>query len=205
MAVTQLASAEDVVAALGRDLTTDEEARVGAILDKASELFRRRSGQQFTPGESTNLLKVTAGFVNPTQRPVTEVTAVVRDCWDHEPVHFSLFENRVHVRHVRSGEMLRVTYTHGGEVPDLVRLTIAEIAKKVLAIDPSAATGVSQHSKTTGPFTEQDTYAAWAVGAQTMLSPDDAATADSFRPKTYGSIIQDAPTRQQNHWPLRVR
>lgn len=189
MAVTQLASAADVKAALGRDLTSDESARVGAILDKASELFRLRSGQQFTSGTSDVRLKSNGGIVRLVQRPVVSVESVTTD--DGAPVAFELVGSSLHTN-LRSHEFARVQYTHGGTVPDLVRLTVAEIAKKVLAVPADARSGLSQFSRTDGPFTDSGTYAAWAVGGQTMLSPDDAAIADSFRVRGGSVIVQSS-------------
>lgn len=187
MAVIPLASVVDVVAALGRPLTPEEVARVDAILDKASELFRKRSGQQFTPGASTDRVKVTANWVELVQRPVVDIVSVVDD--DGHAVEFERLESRLFLSHC-VGRFVRVTYTHGGDVPDLVRLTIADIARKVLSIDPKAVSGVTQRGETTGPFSEQFTYATWAQGGQTMLAPDDATIAASFRVKRYGSIVQ---------------
>lgn len=181
-----LASEEDVVQVLGRALTSDESARVNAILAKASELFRRRSGQQFTTGTSTVRLKSNGGEIRLPQRPAVAVQAVTLD--DGTPVEYDLFGS-VLTTCLRSGQFARVTYTHGGAVPDVVRLCIAEIAKKVLTIDPNAVTGKTQHGETAGPFSSQDTYATWAQGGQTMLAPDDAALADSFRVKFGGTIV----------------
>jgi hypothetical protein len=63
----------------------------------------------------------------------------------------------------------------------LVRLAVAEIARRVLSVDDRAKTGLSQFAHTEGPYTDSGTYAAWAVGGQTMLSPADIALAESFR------------------------
>ena len=90
----------------------------------------------------------------------------------------------------RSDQFVRVAYTHGGTVPDLVRLAIADIGRKVLSIDVNAAQGITQRSKTTGPFTDSWTYATWAIGGQTMLAPDDARLAESFRVKVPTVIVQ---------------
>src|SRR5690554_1298715 len=127
MAVVQLASSEDVVDALGRDLTDSEELKVGAILDKASELFRNRSGQQFTPGTSSVRLRVVADKVTLPQRPVVSVESVVEDVAGGAAVPFDLFQSALTLDYPRGGDFVRVAYTHGGDVPDLVRLTIAEI------------------------------------------------------------------------------
>lgn len=189
MAVTQLASETDVEAALGRDLTTSETAKVGAILDKASELFRVRSGQQFTAGTSEVRLKVTADWVSLPQRPVVSVESVTVDEVSGAAIVFVLYQSRLTLTNVEAGDMVRVAYTHGGTVPELVRLTVADIARKILSIDENAIAGLTQHSETNGPFTEQDTYATWAQGGQTMLSPSDNAVADTFRVRSYGSIV----------------
>lgn len=180
MAVVQLASQEDVEASFGRDLTSTEEARVGAILDKLSELFRRESGQQFTAGTSTVRLKVNGGRVYLTQRPVTAVASVVDD-------------DGATVEHTRKGqwltvpklshEFVTVEYTHGGDVPDVVTLAIADAARQVLSVSSKAAEGVTQYGETTGPFSQQSTYATWAQGGAARLSPDDLALARSFRVK----------------------
>ena len=197
MAVVQLASESDVVAAMGRALTSEESAKVGAILDKASELFRLRSGQQFTAGTSDVLLRVTADRIVLPQRPVVSVESVQYDRLAVDPIlvypiQFELYKSRLTVYYVRSGELVRVKYTHGGEVPDLVRLTVAEVAKKVLSISKKAQAGMVQSSSTEGPFSDSATYATWAQGGQTMLAPDDAVTAESFRVKTYAPILQTA-------------
>lgn len=178
MAVVQLASQEDVEAAFGRDLTPEEEERVGTILDKASELFRLASGQQFTPGRSTARIKVNGGRVFLRQNPVTVIHTVTDD--RGTAVSYELSQRWLTVPRI-SHEFVNVDYSHGGDVPDLVRLTIADVARQVLSINRNAAEGVTQYSATTGPFTDQWTYATWAQGGATRLAPDDLAIAHSFR------------------------
>lgn len=179
MTVAQLASVADVEAAFGRSLTPDEETRVGSILDKASELFRLASGQHFTAGRSEVRVKVNGGRVFLRQNPVTEINSVTDDAGREVP--YTLFKRWLTVPR-RSHEFVVVDYSHGSEaVPDLVRLTVADIARQVLSINPNAAEGVTQYSATTGPFTDQYTYATWAQGGSTRLAPDDLAVAHSFR------------------------
>lgn len=180
MTVVQLASEADVKAAFGRDLTPDERARVGAILDKVSELFRLESGQRFTAGSSLSRVKVNGGRAFLRQAPVVTVVSVKDD--DGRDVPFTLFKQWLTVPRL-SHEFVVVEYEHGGVVPDLVRLTVADVARQVLSIDPTASTGVAQYGQTTGPFSDQFTYAAWAQGGSTRLAPDDLAVARSFRVK----------------------
>lgn len=186
MPVEQLASKTDVEAALGRTLTPEETAKVGSILDKASELFRIRSGQQFTFGDSLVRLKVNGGSVRLPQRPVVSVSSVTDD--DDTGVPFDLFGSVLTVPRT-SDRFVRVQYKHGGDVPEVVRLCIAEVAKKVLSIDPKAASGLTQFGRTLGPFSRQYTYATWAQGGQTMLAPDDAVLADSFKIRLGQTIV----------------
>lgn len=180
MAVVQLASVTDVESVMGRDLTSDEAARVESVLNKASELFRRESGQQFTAGTSENRLRVRGGDqVFLPQRPVVSVDSVTDDSGD--VLEFTSRGQVVTLTSPKGVSWVVVEYTHGGDVPDVVREAVADIAAVVLRIDASAASGATQASETTGPFTRQATYATWAVGGSTRLSPDDVALARSFR------------------------
>lgn len=184
-----LASEADVVSALGRALTSEEALRVPDMLVKASDLFRGRAGQLFTPGTSTVRLKVNGGEVRLAQSPATTVLAVTDD--DGTAVEFTRFEQVLTVQ-MRSHEFVRVTYEHGAdEVPDLVRTTVADVVARVLSIDPAARAGFTQVQETTGPFSNGGTFAAHAVGGQVMLAPADITTALTFRPpRTGGTIVQ---------------
>lgn len=199
MAVTQLASTSDVEAALGRSLTASESSLADFALDKASEAFRREARQQFTPGTSTVRLRSNGGKVYLTQRPVTAVDSVVDD--DGDAVTYTRVGQWLTL--TTSGErFVTVTYDHGGAVPDLVRLTVAEIATRHVLLDDGAREGKSQFSNTAGPYTESGTFAAWAVGGQVTLSPDDKATARSFRPKVPTVYLSAAPTTDSETWRL---
>lgn len=180
MDYTPLADVKDVMKVAARDLTSDELRRCEPILAKASELFRLRSGQQFTPGRSDVRLRVTGGVVFLPQRPVVTVHSVKDD--DGRAMTYKLRKNRLMDVCLRSHEFVTVDYSHGSDdVPELVIRTIAEIAMKVLNVDPRAAAAVTQHAETAGPFTTSATYATWAIGGQTMLAPEDDRIAASFR------------------------
>lgn len=173
-----LATSVDVEAVIGRALTDSERIRSVAILTKLSELFRRESGQQFTPGTSTVRLKVDNGEVLLTQTPVVGVLSVHDD--EGQPVTYTRTGRLLRVP-LRAHSFVVVNYTHGGPVPELVRTTIADAARQILQIDPSAVSGVTQHSETRGPLSWSATYASWAQGGATRLSPEDVALARSFR------------------------
>jgi hypothetical protein len=186
VAVIQLATSVDVEEVLGRNLTSLEMGRVNAILDKASELFRVRSRQQFTAGTSLVRLRVLDGVVRLSQRPVVSVESIATI--GGIELEFTLFAAEATVN--TSEAFVHVAYTHGGEVPDVVRLCIADVAKKVLLIAEKATVGFNQFSEGVGPFTESGTFATWAQGGQTMLAPDDNVLADSFRVKRGSLIVQ---------------
>ena len=191
MDYTPLADVDDVRNAIGRDLTSDEEGRCATILAKASELFRLRARQQFTPGRSDVRLRVNGGVVYLPERPVTTVHSVTDD--DGQPVTYKIRKSTMTVA-PRCPDFVIVDYSHGSsEVPELVLRTIAEIAVKVLNVDPRAAAGVTQHAKGALDYTESETYATWAVGGQTMLAPDDDRIALSFRPSRRPGLIVMQP------------
>lgn len=172
-----LASTSDVEALLGRSLSTVEKAEVERYLSKASELFRLHSGQDFTPGRSEVERIVNAGVVYLPQRPVTEIHSV--KTLDGDDVEYERRDSKLRVA-AAHGQTLVVDYEHGGAVPTLVRDTVAEVGKKVFEVAPEAKSGVTQHSQTDGPFTDSYTYAQWALGGETSLSPADREVAESF-------------------------
>jgi hypothetical protein len=198
MALTQLAAAPDVEALLGRVLTAEEAAKVEAILDKLSEQFRRHARQQFTPGTSTVRLKADGGRIYLWERPVTEVTTVVDD--DGDAVDYEQVGQWLHVD-VDSSTFLTVTYDHGAEiVPDLVRLTVADAARQALLIDAAAQVGAVQSTEAAGSVSQSRTYATWAQGGKAMLSPDDIATARTFRPRVPRIRVLEVPVTPVSIW-----
>lgn len=183
------------------ELTEAEKGRAGRLLAQASARFRREARQEFTAGESTTRLRVTGGAVYLPQWPALEVLSVVDDAG--RPVQFSRVPAGGQVLHIeRPGEFtirpgvvveppggsprlefVVVRYTHGGQVPEDVCAAVAAAVSRVMAIDPDAARGASQVTDTRGPFSRTRQFAAWTVGGQVLLSPDDVALARSYRPK----------------------
>lgn len=72
-----LATADDLAARLGRELTPEEQARADALLADASALIRAYTGQDFTlvVGD-TIVLRPVGTVVRLPQRPVQQVTSV---------------------------------------------------------------------------------------------------------------------------------
>lgn len=187
--MTQLATADDVETALGRSLTTEEATKVEPILTKLSGLFIRESGQRFDGGTSTVRLKVNGGRVYLPQRPVVSVASVTGDCGE---VYAVERVGQWLTVPLRSSDFVTVTYEYGGAVPELVTVAIADAARQVLGISKVAASGATQAGTTTGPFSDQTTYAEWAQGGSARLSPQDLDLARSYRQKVPTVWVQRA-------------
>lgn len=184
---TPLVDLEDIEAALGRTLSDEEKPRALFVADKLSEAFRRRARQTFTVETYVHRLKVDAGGrVFPTRAPLVEVLAVFTD--EGAPVRYAQRHGYIYV-YPWSGDLVVVTYAAGlSTVPAAVRLQLADSARRILLIPDAAAQGATQMTDTTGPFTQSRQYATWAVGGQALLSPDDQALADSYRPRRAGHV-----------------
>ncbi|QWW20133.1 hypothetical protein I6B53_03280 [Schaalia sp. 19OD2882] len=177
----QLASKSDVQAALGRDLSEGEAARIEHLLDLISAKFEAEARCSFTKSERTHRVKVNGGQAYPPIVPIQSVQSVVDD--DGLAIPFRVRAGAV-VVDLPSDEFVTVTYTSGlDKVPDRVRLQVADSVARLLRADPRAAAGQTQASTTTGPFSESSSFAAWTVGGQGLLSPDDLALARSYRPR----------------------
>lgn len=182
-----LVNVEDIEAALGRPLTDSESARATFIANKLSEAFKERARQTFTVKQYTHRLKVDAGGrVVPTRAPLVSVVAVTTD--DGQAIPYNVRRGFIQVG-APATEFVVVTYTAGlDRAPTAVRLQLADSVRRILLIPDAAAQGASQMTETTGPFTQTRQYATWAVGGQAILSPDDQALADSFRPRRAGHV-----------------
>jgi hypothetical protein len=192
MTVTSLASVDDVSQAIGRSLTVEETSRAQHVLDLLSEKFRNESGQTFTVDQYTHRMKADGGLIRFPRTPLRNVISVVSDSL--EPLAWTVEGNAIRVPVLGSDGFATVTYKAGYEqVPDVVRLQIADEAQKIISINPKAREGYTQTTEVTGPLTDGGTFGAWAVGGQAMLSPDSIALARRFRPRKVGRIWVMAP------------
>lgn len=184
---TPLVDVADIEAALGRELRDEEKTRALFVADKLSAAFRQSARQTFTVETYTHRLKVDrGGRVFPTRAPLVKVRAVVGD--DGQPIPYEQRHGFITVA-APASEFVVVTYDAGlSEVPAAVRLQLADSARRILLIPDAAAQGATQSTDTTGPFTQSRQYATWAVGGQALLSPDDQALADSYRPRRAGHV-----------------
>lgn len=170
MALELLAAPLDVVERLGRALTPTEENRVEALLRDASAKVRNVSTQTFTLVEDdvVYLKRSNSGRVRLPQRPVVSVASVtdVNDnAFSYTRVNNEL---RVSTSWLNAFEVepyrcfppeVKVTYTHGGEVPDAIIAVVCSIVGRALGTEPDQSgivqEGIDGYSYTTGSAAAQ--------------------------------------------------
>jgi hypothetical protein len=176
-----LATIADVEARIGRELTSGEEAQANAWLVDASAMFVQRAVQKFEVSESTVRLFPRDGVVRLVQRPVIEITSVT----DIDGVELDYtYDGFQSIYELGTYSPVIVSYDHGSDnIPDDVVAVVAGMVVRTLLIPADAAAGIQQQS--VGPFSQS--YAAWAVGRQVLMSPSDIEVANYYREKTFRS------------------
>lgn len=173
-----LATPDDVGRVLQRAFTDEESGVVEDFIAKASSLFREAAGKrQFTPGSSTVRLRVVGGRVRLDQSPVTAVTSVV----DDTGADVAFIRNGRWLNISECSRFVTITYLHGStDIPDDVRVTVAEIAARALSIPTEVLGGLRSFSDTAKDFSQQGTYDAGSIGAQVFLTSNDREVADAY-------------------------
>lgn len=183
--MTALATLEDVEKALGKKIPEGDHTRVEFIVNKLSTAFCARACQTFTIERYSHRLKVNRGHARPNRSPIHAIVSVTDD--EENPISYRLVRNTIRVE--PSHDFIIVTYDAGySTIPDDVRLQIADSARRIYQIPGFARDGINQHTVSTGPFSKTFQAPAWAVGGQSLLSPDDAALADKYRPRSAGNV-----------------
>ena len=193
-----LATISDVEARLGRSLTVPETSKATAYLEDASALFVQRAVQKFEQGESSVRLFPRDGVVRLIQRPVISVTDV-KDL-NGNVIDFT-FDGHQSIYDLGSFTPVSVTYEHGSiTIPADVIAVVAGMVARTLSINPDAASGVQQ--QTVGPFSQS--YAAWAVGGQVMMSPVEARVADAYRGLNFTSASTIGNPNYAGNYPSQT-
>lgn len=153
--MTTLAASEDVEAVLGRTLTADESARIGAILDAASAAVREATGRKYEAGTYTVTRKARGGKLRlDDPATVTEIVEVGCDGSESAVTGYTLRGDTVYG--LGCAGWVEVTYTTAGDVPADLVSTVASMAARDLTNEtPAGATG---WTVTKGPFTESATF-----------------------------------------------
>lgn len=180
-----LATSADVVAVLGRALTADESARVGAELDKASAFIRAETRRPFDPAEVTVSRKVrdngTVLLVD-----ADDVSAVVEvDCDGDESTITGWTQRGSKVYGLTPRSTVEVTHTREATIPEaLVGLTAQLV---VAGLASEVTTGVQSQTITKGPFTESYTFGADGHDAYALDSTQATVLHAHSRPRV-GSV-----------------
>lgn len=197
--MTALATADDVTALLGRDLTDAESDRVEVLLAAASARFRTEARREFTAAEHTVVLRVDGGRVTLPQRPVSSVDtvhAIGADGQAGAAIGTWVFDGIATidlgdwtVQQVNAPELddpddtVQVTWTAGyATVPEDVRWTVAGMALRTL----TAASTAGVESETIGGYTYR--LGAAAAAGPLGMTPDELAVARRYRPAGIRSV-----------------
>lgn len=185
-----LATSLDVVERLGRALTSEEAAKVGALILDASSSVIAYAGQAFTLHETTGLLRIRNREVVLPQRPVSAVTSIVDQFGNTLP--FIWIEGDTTVTLASSTWLnafelnilpwtriakVNVTYTHGYyAIPDDVVGVVCQIVGRALGT-PSTDAGLTSETIAGYAYTQG---AAAGAGPFGML-PDEKRILDRYR------------------------
>lgn len=185
-----LATLNDVIDRLGRDLTAGEAARIDALLLDVSASVRKYTGQDFTEATTTLRTRVRRGVVTLPQRPVTAVTSVDNVAtstatffrWDGlDRVTFAMSElDAWQWEPFRIGTgppVVDIEYTHGYDpIPDDIIGVVSSIAMRALGRKPEE--GAVQQESIAGY--SYSIGSAGAAGGFGML-PDERSVLDRYR------------------------
>lgn len=185
-----LATSDDVVGRLGRALTTEEDAKIDALLLDVSSAIRGYTHQTFTEDTTTALLPIRSRSVRLPQVPVTAVSAVedgrgndLRFEWLTGDERVSLWSggylNEFELNILpgsRVGKAL-VTWDHGyAEVPDLLIGLTCHLSLRALGV-PSTQSGITQEAITNYSYQIGTAAASGPFG----LLQAEKALLDSYR------------------------
>lgn len=156
-----LATSDDVLERLGRALTSEETAKIDALLLDVSSAIRGYTHQTLTSEETTALLVMSNRTIRLPLHPVTDVASVVDQFGNAWPFQWMTGDDRISVATstwinlfelniypwTRVGK-LAVTYTHGYEtIPDLIVGLACHLALRALGV-PSTQSGIMQETIT---------------------------------------------------------
>ncbi len=197
--MSALASADDLAARLGRDLTETEAARADVLLADASAKIRRYTRQDFTLVEDDEVvLRGPGGLIRLPQRPVTAVSSVVALGGNGVPdltLTDWLWDGLDTVRIGEGNYVInlpetwwdddgypgtyRVIYSHGdAEVPADVVAVACQMVLRTMT-NPSLAGGVT--GETIGPYSYRLEGA--GGGLAVVMTKADQDELASYRPK----------------------
>lgn len=178
--MTALATSANVVSVLGRALTADESARVGAELDKASAFVRAETRRAFDVGPFTVLRRVRDTGTVALDAPATVSTVSAIDCDGTAEALSDWTLRGVKVYGLPPRAWVEVTYAGDATIPAALISLCAELATSGLA--NTVKPGLKSITK--GPFSE--TYEDGAHGI--VLSAEQAVVLKAHKRHRLGSV-----------------
>lgn len=173
-----LATLADLETRMGAPI--GDMARASALLEDASSAVVAYTGQQFTAGQTTAVFNVRRGFARLGQLPVVSVDTV--ETLDGRQIYHRFEEpDRVSLRlsAIDSFEWepfrtipsrVRITYTHGGDVPADIIAVVCSVAGRAFGVRPQD-TAIAQ--ETIGSY-NYSTGSAASSGGVGFLLPERA-------------------------------
>ena len=190
--MADLATESQVVDALGRSLTTDEEFRLGWLLSRASAVVRSYAGQEFSPATASEVLRVRDGRVTLTHEPVQSITSVTWTAEDgtagaatsytFDGIRTVTLDGAAHIigtAETAAGQgTVHVTYDHGHDsVPaDVLGIVVDAVIRQLLA--PGGGVAGLRYLAVGGVV---ETYSDQYTSGQVFLTGDDKAVLDRYR------------------------
>lgn len=186
-----LATSDDVSERLGRALTTEESAKIEALILDASSAVIAYTGQTFGLHETTALLPIRNGAIRLPLRPVTAISAV--EDGNGNTLSFAWISGDSTISLLSAGYLnewelnilpgtrvgkAAVTYTHGYyPIPDDVIGVVCQIVGRALGSPMDEADVIVSESITNYSYSERSTS---SVG-WFSLQPDEKLILDRYR------------------------
>jgi len=186
-----LASADDVAAALGLPnaaaIPAAQSARLPGELARVTRAWENEAGRSWVAGPVRVQVSVVGGWITLPDAPTDDPEVTTRD---GDPVTVDVSDGstlRLSVDGCRlvSGTIVNVTYTAPG-VPPAVTASVAGVVARRLGISPGSAE--TKFTELTAGADFRAKAAEW-VSSTSVLTPDEAAEARSYRPAASTVII----------------
>lgn len=185
--MSALATVKDICDREGlveENLSAIQKTKIEKLLEDASAYIRRESGQNFTAGTSTAVLRKGQYWaVTLPQRPVTSIVSVKNFNGDDVEVNATVVSGKVVF-----DKPLRdvvVEYTHGyTDIPADIVALVCGVVQRTMNISDSARKGIASHQ--VGQY--QISFAGWAQGGNITLSPAEQKILSGYKIPLAGRI-----------------
>lgn len=151
-----LATSADVVAEIGRALTSEETAKVDAALESASDYVRTTTGRRFEAGTYTVTRYARGGQVRLDSPDAVTAVNVIDSLGTATLMDASGYALRGSALFGLGWGRFEITYTSAGTVPDDLKRVVAAMAARDITEDRPQ--GATSYTVTKGPFSEAASF-----------------------------------------------